>query len=59
MKIIQCGTQKNITHQTQCRNCNSVLEFQENEAKIINDRNELCMVVNCPICQNDIYIAKK
>lgn len=59
MKVIQRGIPKNTTHQTQCRHCNSVLEFQESEAKMINDRNEICMVVNCPICQNDIYITKK
>ena len=38
-------------------NINSVLEFQKSDARIVNDRNDMCYVLTCPVCSNEIWIS--
>ncbi|WP_228714918.1 hypothetical protein [Acinetobacter pullicarnis] len=58
MKVISRGIQSELqTYTASCGKCDSVLEFQKNEARVTSDRNETIYVVNCPVCRNDIWIA--
>ena len=41
--------------QTTCTNCESVLEFEEHEAKCSTNRNELYFEVKCPVCDKTTY----
>ena len=41
---------KKTVYETTCTNCESVLEFEEHEAKCSTNRNELYFEVKCPVC---------
>lgn len=60
MKVVSRGIPPELQqYTTTCSNCRSVLEFQKNEARMVNDRNETVYVLNCPVCRNDIWIASQ
>lgn len=60
MKVISRGTPPELqTYTTSCGKCRSILEFQKNEARVISDRNDICYVLACPVCSNEIWIASQ
>ena len=46
---------KQTVYETTCTNCESVLEFEEHEAKCSTNRNELYFEVKCPVCDKTTY----
>jgi len=56
MKVIVRSEKKEKTYQSNCRSCNSVLEFTRSDGEIHNDRNELVLKVKCPVCKSDIWV---
>ena len=60
MKIVSRGIPPELQQYTAtCSNCHSVLEFQKSEARAVSDRNELVYVLNCPVCNKEIWIASQ
>ena len=60
MKVISRGIPpQNQTYTATCRDCLSVLEFQKNEARVVDDRNETIYVITCPVCSKEIWIASQ
>mgnify|MGYP003600219204 FL=1 len=60
MKVVSRGTLPELQQYTAtCSNCRSVLEFQKNEARVVNDRNEIVYVLTCPVCSKEIWIASQ
>lgn len=60
MKVISRGMPPELQEYTAtCGKCRSVLEFHKHEATVKVDRNETVYVLNCPVCQNDIWIASQ
>ncbi len=59
MEIIKRGTlPSEKMHTTTCGNCKTEFRFMEHEAQIMNDRNEICLVVKCPVCRKEIWKKK-
>lgn len=58
MKILVRGSEKEKTYQSNCRKCNSVLEFTRKDGVLVDDRNETVLKVNCPVCQNEIWVKQ-
>jgi RNase P subunit RPR2 len=60
MKVVSRGIPPELQqYTTTCSNCRSVLEFQKNEARVMSDRNETVYVLNCPVCNEEIWIASQ
>lgn len=60
MKIINRGvppSEKPYT--TLCGNCKTEIEFMESEARIVHDRTDICLVVECPVCRKEIWKLKR
>ena len=58
MKVVSRGIlPENTNYTVTCRKCVSVLEFQKSDARIVNDRNDMCYVLKCPVCSNEIWIS--
>jgi len=58
MKVISRGIlPESIIYTTSCRKCHSVLEFKKSDARIVNDRNDMCYVLKCPVCSGEIWIS--
>ena len=57
MKVLKRGDKhlKKTVYETTCTNCESVLEFEEHEAKCSTNRNELYFEVECPVCDKTTY----
>ena len=58
MKVLVRGEYVEKTYETVCRKCNSVLEFTEKDCTLHNDRNELVLHTNCPVCSIAIWVSK-
>lgn len=59
MKVLKRGElPEDKIHNIICHNCKSELEFYEKEARLVNDRNEICLVVTCPVCKQELWKAK-
>ena len=58
MKVVSRGIlPENINYTATCRKCISVLEFKKSDARIVNDRNDMCYVLKCPVCSSEIWIS--
>ena len=58
MKVVSRGIlPEKINYTVTCRKCVSVLEFQKSDARIVNDRNDMCYVLKCPVCSGEIWIS--
>lgn len=59
MKIIKKGQHPSQTiHKAKCGGCKTEIEFIQSEARTVTDRNEVCLVVVCPVCGRDIWKTK-
>lgn len=59
MEIIKRGTlPSEKAHTTICGSCKTEFKFMEREARIVNDRNDICLVVECPICDKEVWKQK-
>ena len=57
MKIIERGElPQNKIYQTKCHRCKTVFEFEKNEAQLFNDRGDMVLVINCPVCKNTLSV---
>lgn len=56
MKILKHGTKKEKIYRSTCRECGSKLEFTQNDGHVMNDRNELVLLVKCPVCSAQICV---
>ena len=60
MKIIKRGElPQNKTYQTKCRRCKTVFEFEKNEAQPFNDRGEMVLVIDCPVCKHTLSVNQQ
>lgn len=58
MKILFRGVpDKDKNYDVVCRGCLSHIQFMKHEAKIVDDRNETCYVIKCPVCCEEIQIS--
>lgn len=57
MRIIRRGTppEEQLINTT-CTNCNTEFEFYKKEARLETDRNEILLVIECPICNKQCWI---
>ncbi|PIL90767.1 hypothetical protein CA950_15475 [Acinetobacter pittii] len=59
VKVIKTGKLPEDTiHEITCHNCKSDLEFKESEARIFNHRNEINLVITCPVCKKELGKTK-
>lgn len=59
MKIINRGVPPSEKPYTsKCGHCKTEIEFVESEARIVDDRGDTCLVVECPVCRKDIWKSK-
>ena len=56
MKVIFRGEIVEKTYTTECKKCNSVLEFTKKDCTVHNDRNETVLNTKCPVCSNSIWV---
>ena len=57
MEVLYRGTQKEFRkYDYVCRECLSRIRFMLNEVRVVNDRNETCYVVKCPVCSKETWI---
>ena len=60
MKIIERGElPQNKTYQTKCHRCKTVFEFEKNEAQPFNDRGEMVLVIDCPVCKHTLSVNQQ
>ena len=57
MKIIERGElPQNKIYQAECHRCKTTFEFEKHEARPFNDRNEMVLVINCPVCKHTLSV---
>ena len=57
MKIIERGElPQNKTRQTKCSRCKTIFEFEKHEAQPFNDRNEMVLAIDCPVCKHTLSV---
>ena len=57
MKIIKRGElPKNKVYQLVCHQCKTLFEFEKHEAQLFNDRGDMVLVINCPVCKNTLSV---
>jgi len=55
MKIIEHGTPPDAKPITaKCSHCKTVVEFYKSEARVMADRNETYLLIECPVCKKGI-----
>lgn len=55
MRVIKQGVDpESIPIQAECMHCKTVVEFKKPEARQSLDRNQLLLIVKCPVCNRDI-----
>ena len=41
-----------------CVNCKTEFEFKQSEASVMNDRNEIVLLVSCPVCNKNATVMR-
>ena len=60
MKVLYRGVpEKDSSYDVVCKGCLSHIQFMKHETKVVSDRNETCYVIKCPVCDEEIWIAKQ
>lgn len=57
MRIINKGElPQDKLYQTTCNQCKTEFEFKRSEGKMVNDRNELVLLIDCPVCKKTLGV---
>lgn len=57
MKIIKIGTvPQDKIYQSTCNQCKTEFEFKQSEGRMTNDRNEMVLLVECPVCKKTLGV---
>lgn len=57
MRIISKGIlPKDKTYTTTCNKCKTMYEFTQSDGTLMNDRNELIVCINCPVCKSSAAV---
>ena len=57
MKIIKQGElPKNKVYQLVCHQCKTIFEFEKHEAQLFNDRGDMVLVIDCPVCKRTLSV---
>lgn len=57
MRIISKGSlPQDKVYQSVCNQCKTVFEFKQSEGRMTNDRNEMVLLVDCPVCKKTLGV---
>ena len=60
MKIIERGElPQNKTYQAKCHRCKTIFEFEKHEAQPFNDRGEMVLAIDCPVCKRTLSVNQQ
>jgi hypothetical protein len=61
MKILHRGIlPEEKTYRAECNSCRTTYEFLGAEVKKTEmDRNDTCLVTECPVCHKDVWTTKR
>jgi len=59
MKIIKRGElPQNKIYQAKCHRCKTIFEFEKHEARPFNDRGEMVLAIDCPVCKHNLLVTQ-